>query len=571
MIGRIVTTAALALAGAGALAGQGAPVAPGELLGAGLAPGVVQPVEVGTSADGTTTARLRLDGAPATLVLRPHAVRAPGFAVRVAGADGRLVSVSAPPPATLRGVVAGRPDSRVAATRSGGRLTALVRPAPSGPVFVVQPLAGGAASEHAVYRADEALAPPASCGLDPTAAPDGTVEPVEPVGPLEIVELACDADTEFLADLGSVDAVVAEIEATVNAVGAIYLETDLIDYVITEIVVRAAEPDPYDTSAPSALLTAFQDEWNTNQTGVERRLAHLFTGKDLSGAVIGIARLDVDLCAGASPVSDAYALSQTTFTFLPAWRVALVAHEIGHNWGALHCDTDPDCAIMCSVIANCPGGIDAFGDASRVAIDVKKNTTPCFTTGAAPTLSSVAPDVVPSFEPGPMTASGDDLGAVTALTVGGVSVPFTVTSPEAVTFTPPAPAALGATEVVATSPQGSSEAVTFSFLANVPPVLSAPDLATTGFPFDWSWGSGPGDTIGLLASLSAATVPVAGFEVLGSFVVTIVEPADAAGLGGVSVVMPASVAGVTVHTQVVAFDEEGFVGASDVPSTWIVF
>ena len=60
------------------------------------------------------------------------------------------------------------------------------------------------------------------------------------------------------------------------------------------LVRTSAADDPYASiTNSSSLLSQFGSWWNTNQQLIERDVAHLFTGKQLDGSVIGVAYLGV--------------------------------------------------------------------------------------------------------------------------------------------------------------------------------------------------------------------------------------------------------------------------------------
>ena len=68
-----------------------------------------------------------------------------------------------------------------------------------------------------------------------------------------------------------------------------------------------AGSDPYSgVTDPNSLLNEFRTVWNSQMTGVARDVAHLFTGRDLDGSVIGIAWIGV-VCNNPA---YAYGLSQ---------------------------------------------------------------------------------------------------------------------------------------------------------------------------------------------------------------------------------------------------------------------
>ena len=76
--------------------------------------------------------------------------------------------------------------------------------------------------------------------------------------------------------------------------------------------------------AELAQLEQFTDEWNSNQGAIVRDVAHLMTGKNLDGNVVGIAYL-TKVC-----LANSYGLSQSRFSVSMPNRVALTAHELGH-------------------------------------------------------------------------------------------------------------------------------------------------------------------------------------------------------------------------------------------------
>jgi hypothetical protein len=146
-----------------------------------------------------------------------------------------------------------------------------------------------------------------------------------------------------------------------------------ISYIVTQIVVRSSPADPYTTSVPGSLLDQFRAYWNDQHYYVIRDVAHLMTGRDMEGTVIGIAWLSVTC---TSPTA-AYGLSQSRFTNNFSSRVALTAHELGHNWSAQHCNGDADCGIMCASLGGCTGSLTQFGTTPRNQIIAWRNSHNC--------------------------------------------------------------------------------------------------------------------------------------------------------------------------------------------------
>ncbi len=323
---------------------------------------------------------LVLAGSSVTLELERHALRGPDFALLIQDAAGYR-RVEPPNSRTYRGRVLEVPGSSVVATIDGGALTALIAlPDTAGPTgggrWVVQPLAtvdptvspdGGA---HLVYHVSQAPRLPAdACGvldeafaaLAPSLSGGSGTFAVGAGTGLRLAEIALDSDVQYFQQNGSsVANTVTAIENLMNAVDAIYASDVAVTFVITTIVVRTSEPDPYTTSNPSQLLLQVAQEWGQNLTGWSRDLVHMLTGRNLQGSTIGIANPSC-VCQGCNSLAQS---TQSSF----AVRVALTAHEIGHQFGAGHCNGSPSgCFIMCSSLGGC-GPIDKFSQNAMTAI-----------------------------------------------------------------------------------------------------------------------------------------------------------------------------------------------------------
>ena len=194
--------------------------------------------------------------------------------------------------------------------------------------------------------------------------------------------LAIDTDFSYYQFNGSsVDETMLDAERIINGVNVIYQRDVAISHELGTVLVRTtAEADPYTADQGRGLLGQFAEEWDRNHADVERDIAHLMTGRDLVGATLGVAFIGV-VC---NPFS-AYGFSQSTFSETLVRRVALTAHELGHNWGADHCN----CNIMCSGLGGCAGNITEFATSSINAILNHRNSRNCLVLaeGSAPFLS----------------------------------------------------------------------------------------------------------------------------------------------------------------------------------------
>lgn len=151
-----------------------------------------------------------------------------------------------------------------------------------------------------------------------------------------VIEVATEADFEFVNALGSASQANSEIISILNMVDGVYRrELGL----TLEVVFQNAwtTQDPYDGSTASNLLNSFRNYWNTNRTNIVRDVAHLWTNKSFTDAA-GIAYVGV-IC---SFPGFSYGLSKR-LNFVPA-KFILTAHEIGHNLNATHLEAPQGCA-----------------------------------------------------------------------------------------------------------------------------------------------------------------------------------------------------------------------------------
>lgn len=513
-----------------------------------------------------------LDGSAEHLVLAPHSLRAPGFRLLVQDAQGALAEHEPAPVATLRGHVAGRPGSRVAATLRADGLHAWVLLDPARAPFGVQP--SGLPGLHAVHDGGDALAGPLACGTpDLPGRPAPAAGPGDTPAPNVTCEIACDADFEFYqANGSSVAATQLDIETVLNGVEAIYANDVDIEYAITTILVRTAEPDPFTSLSPNTLLNQFSNHWNSSQQAVARDVAHLFTGKELDGSVIGIAQLSV-ICSKSS----AYGLSQSRFTANMTSRVGLTAHELGHNWSASHCDGAPDCWIMCSGLGGCAGNLTKFGAGEKAQIEAKKSQVGCLTPSEPPpppVIASVSPAQVPAWLGGNVTIAGSAFAQANGLQLGGQALhegsDWFVIDDGTILLPSPAATALGPVEITVTNPSGTSNPGSFTFVETDPPVLAVPFVAFTDLELGWILAGGAGDLGFLLVGLSPATFTYQGQAVLATDLILWSGPLDAAGLGSTSLLLPPAALGLTLWSQLATLDG-GTLATSVLASTWIPF
>lgn len=396
----------------------------------------VQPLEFFEEPDGSRAFMTVVDlgGELRVLDLEPHSMRSPDFRLELVGAEGQRETIVPPAPATFRGVVEGDPGSRVAATRRGKRLTAVVRLG-DGTTFGIQPWEDelARAGDHLVHAADHlALTGDTACGGS-AAAPADAPEPGDGPGPqhqphgtpgepaagaeglgagLQITDIALEADYAYYELNGrSVAATVADVEGVLNSVDEVYRDSVDVGWRLDSIVVRVARgADPYSSDHPNTLISQFRSYWNSQRAEHRTDHNHLFTGRDLTSNVIGIAWCIGCIC---SP-SNSYALSQARFTPIYLGRVALVAHEIGHVYGASHCCGSCSgcggCRIMCPCIGGCEAGEVSFGNAAANQIVSHRDSRTCLDQGAQAGLTLGPPTPAVTGEWSEVTVAGANPG-----------------------------------------------------------------------------------------------------------------------------------------------------------------
>lgn len=303
----------------------------------------VQHLDVPSTIGAPATIDIELEGLPFTLDLTPHSVRTLGFQLYEDPGDGQLITHEPGAIRTIRGSVLEDPGSIVAGSLLDDGLYAKIM-LTSGDMYWIEPLLNQTSNavfgDHAVYHQDDVLSTPGLCASDRLAPVNddlGTHSNNGGEGPagvtLSVAELGCDADFQFYNSYGSVAATSNRINLVINTMNTQY-ETEVeIRHDISVIIVRTTNGGGgYTSNDPGGLLNQFKDEWTSNQAGQPRDVAHLFTGKNLSGNVIGVAWLGV-ICN----FQFGYGLVQSNCCGSLSCATDLSAHELGHNWDAGHC------------------------------------------------------------------------------------------------------------------------------------------------------------------------------------------------------------------------------------------
>ena len=357
----------------------------------------VHPLRATAKSAGRLELDVSIEGHRHRLTLRPHSIRAPGFRVRVQTADGSFHDAPVPTVTTYRGTVDGAEGERVLASIVDGKVNAEVTPPDSKRMWIVQPLGqflpGSASEDHVIYPADEVVSVEGRCAVesaDTNAQMFAGEDASAAAASLNawICQIACDADVEYYTLNGSsVANTVADIEGVLNAMSPIWERDVRIRFAISQVLVRTAEPDPYSTTNPYALLEAFRKDWRDNHGDIVRDVAQMFTGRTMSGC-IGIGDSSGSFCTNYY----GHSIVQSRYTTDYAKRVAISAHELGHNFSASHCDYgDLWCRLMCSSIGGCSAAIHSFEPASVASIRNFASTLACLEPAAIDITSLALP------------------------------------------------------------------------------------------------------------------------------------------------------------------------------------
>lgn len=480
-------------------------------------------------------------------------VRAPGFQLIERGAGGEVV-LPTPTCTTFRGGVLGEVDSAIAASLDQGSLRAWIRRS-GGELWLVQavrevqPAAPLAA--HLVYRGSDSANLPQHCGLTGVAPANVPMPPGIDVA--YGCQLAVEADYPFFqANGSSTTATQNDVTAVVNAMDVIYRRDVQVALQLSTLVVDSA-PDAYTSSSPGTLLPQFAGNWNANQGSIVRDCAHLFTGRPMgatSGGVIGLAYVGV-VCN----VGSAYGVSESRFTSNWNFRVAVTAHEIGHNFNAQHCDASSPCNIMCSGVGGCSNNQSSFGPTEQAQIVAYRQGVGCLQQiSTAPVITGITQNTVETFRPVLLTLTGTGFTGTTGISVSGhaVTTAISVLSDTQIRFTPPAGLSLGLQILTVTNPSGTSNGLVLFYTGADPCGLNVPSVALGGTTLTWQMGGWPADMGFLILSLANTTSLFQGELLLDGFSVIWVGGLDARGMASYSIPVPAGVlSGVRVYSQLV--------------------
>ena len=278
----------------------------------------------------------------------PHNIRGSGYEL-VEDRGDELVAVDPGVFRTVRGIIRSHDEAVVRGSLLDDGLHCVLR-MPDGAIHWIEPVAehieGFPEDLHVLYNNDAIPPSGGTCGTPSPVVGPVAQQPEAPssfLGGIYCAELACDADYEYYQSYGSSSSSVQNrIELIINTINAQYESQTGIRHDVTQILVRTSSSDPYTSNNYDTLLCQFITEWTNNQ-GVSRDVAHLFTGRELSGSVIGVAADIGDICdingscSGQIFMDGAYCLAQSDCCGSLGCATDLTAHELGHLWMGSHC------------------------------------------------------------------------------------------------------------------------------------------------------------------------------------------------------------------------------------------
>jgi hypothetical protein len=257
------------------------------------------------------------------------------------------------PVTTFKGKIAGAPDSQVRLTIEGASIEGFFIDAANR--FFVEPAKNysslAADGDLIVYRSEDALHDEGfSCDTELVERIAESKQMVDAkaaqiAGSMKVIEIATEADYEYVLSVGSAGATNNKILGILNMVEGVY-ESQLGLSISVVFQHTWSSPDTLNGANGDTILSSFQTYWNANypKTRIPRDAAHLFSAKPTVMSQ-GLAYVNV-ICKPDTTTDFAYGFSGR----LPVdwgWEAGnflVTAHEIAHNLGGNHAESTQSCS-----------------------------------------------------------------------------------------------------------------------------------------------------------------------------------------------------------------------------------
>lgn len=323
------------------------------------------------------------------LDLVPHDLRAPNYRAEEVTAGQSVVQLPLSPLNTWRGTVRDLDQAEARFTIDDEKIEGVIITPTE--LYYVEPLRNynkaAAASDYVTYTGADVI--PGAHGVCATLDDKLKSEfsRLTPTAHQSLqatsnrqIELATEADYEYVSYFGSSAAANAEILSIMNQVDGLYRQELGLTFSVTYQHTWAANDDPYSSTAADQMLYEFTNYWNANMGSHPRDVAHLWSNRPMQGNIIGVAWLGT-VCLD---LAHAYGLSERIADGL---KFATTAHELGHNLGATHPDdrNPPIDACSTTVMNSYVGASFDFCQFSRDEITAYANShSGCMTLVASP-------------------------------------------------------------------------------------------------------------------------------------------------------------------------------------------
>ncbi|MEO8647668.1 MAG: FG-GAP-like repeat-containing protein [Acidobacteriota bacterium] len=341
------------------------------------------------------TLKVKAGGVEQVLSIQPHDIRSDRYHADNEQVIG-MVPMDPSEINTYKGSIAGDPLSEVRLTIENGAISGFfdVR----GRRYFIEPAskysAGASAEDAVVYTESDVLnKTPFYCDADlPTQIEYGNglvqAQSLDGAQANKVIELATDADYEYVNVFGGASQANSQILSLLNMVEGTYsAELGLSISVVYQHTWTA--PDPFGSTNSGGVLTNFLTHWNTNfpRSTYPRDAAHLFSAKQYVLSM-GIAYV------GAICNSPSVAYGLSGYVNWAPGKYMIPAHEIGHNLGANHADSSQGCGstIMNAALSGSTAMTFCSFSRNEIGTFVSSNGS-CLSTSSTP---SPTPTPTPS-------------------------------------------------------------------------------------------------------------------------------------------------------------------------------